>query len=145
MNQRLRVAVVDDHPLFRAGVVEALGDGPEFEIVGEAGTAEEAVELVRRESPEILLLDLGIPGSGLNAASAVISSYPSTRVVILTSSNDEDDVAVAMKAGARGYVLKGVGGRELIRILRRVTAGHIYISPQLADTLGAGPTESPST
>jgi len=129
MSQRLRLAVVDDHPLFRAGVVEALSD--EFEIVGEAGTAADAVELVRRESPDVLLLDLGIPGGGLNAAREVASSYSTTRVIILTSSNDEDDVAAALNAGAKGYVLKGVGGRALGRIIRQVMAWRMLVSPQL--------------
>jgi two-component system, NarL family, nitrate/nitrite response regulator NarL len=145
MAHRIRVAVVDDHPLFRAGVLEALGDPSEFEIVGEAETAEDAIELARRESPEILLLDLGIPGSGLKAAGTVTASYPSTRVVILTSSSDEENVEAAMKAGARGYILKGVGGRELTRILREVMAGQIYVSPQLSNSANYNSIESPRT
>jgi DNA-binding NarL/FixJ family response regulator len=139
MTQRLRIAIVDDHPLFRAGVVRVLSDRPELEIVGEAGTAEDAVELVRREAPAILLLDLGIPGGGLNAARTLTSSHPGTRIVILTSSADPENVDAALQAGAQGYVLKGVGGRELSRIIALVMAGRVFVSPPLAEGLGVIP------
>jgi len=141
MIQKLRIAIVDDHPLFREGVVKVLGERSEFEIVGEAGTAKDAIELVRRESPEVLLLDLGIPGGGLNAARAVFSSHPATRIVILTSSSDPEHVEGALMAGARGYVLKGVGSRELTRIIQEVVAGRIYVSPPLDGGLELGPNE----
>lgn len=133
MRQRPRVAVVDDHPLFRRGVVEALDATSGFEIAGEAGSAEEAVELVRRESPDILLLDLNIPGGGLSAAHAIASMGLPTRVVILTLSDSREDAAAALDAGVRGYVVKGVGSRGLIRILEEIMAGAVFLSPLLVD------------
>lgn len=128
----MRVVVVDDHPLFRAGVIQALQGQSGLQIVGEGDCAADAVDLVRRHSPEILLLDLDLPGGGLNAVQAITSSFPDTKILILTVSQSEENAAAALKHGARAYVLKGVGGSKLVGILKAVMEGEIFVSPPLA-------------
>ena len=135
MTEKIRIVVVDDHPLFRDGVVRTLEADPGFEIVGQGATAKEAIQLTKQELPELLLLDLDIPGGGLSAAEAVAAACPVTKVVMLTVSEDEENLAAALKAGARAYILKGVGGRELIRILNSVREGEVYVNPTLATSI----------
>jgi two-component system, NarL family, nitrate/nitrite response regulator NarL len=132
MNERIRVVLVDDHPMFREGVVHALSSQPDIEVVGQGGTAEEALRLSQELLPDILLLDISIPGDGLNAAQAVASACPVVKVVMLTASEEEDDVLAAFKAGARGYVLKGVSVAEMVGILRSAYLGEVYVTPALA-------------
>jgi two-component system, NarL family, nitrate/nitrite response regulator NarL len=132
VNEPIRVVVADDHPMFRAGVVSSLAAHPDFEVVGEGASADEAVELATRLSPDVCLLDIAMPGGGLIAAREITASLPSTRVVMLTVSEDEDDLLAAMKSGASGYVLKGAPGSELMNVLRVVNAGEVYVAPGLA-------------
>ena len=108
MKDHIQILVVDDHPLFREGVVRTLGSEPDMEIVGEATTADEAWSLAAELLPDVVLLDITIPGGGLEAAAQIAASSPVTRIVMLTASEAEDDVLKALKAGARGYILKGV-------------------------------------
>jgi RNA polymerase sigma factor (sigma-70 family) len=111
-------------------------DGTEdFEVVGQAGSAQEAVQLARDLLPDIILLDIDMPGSGLEAARIVADELPVTRIVVLTSSEEDDHLIGALKIGARAYILKGVAARELIRILRAVWAGESYVPPMLAASL----------
>ncbi len=135
MSEKIQVVVIDDHPMFREGVVHALGSHPDIEIVGQGGSAEEALRLTRQLLPDIVLLDISIPGGGLNAAGAIAESFPVVKIVMLTASEEEDDVLAALKAGARGYVVKGVSGREMAGILRTAYAGDVYVTPTLAATL----------
>jgi DNA-binding NarL/FixJ family response regulator len=128
----LQVVVADDHPLFREGVIASLSSADGIVVVGEAGEAETAVRVVRETVPDVVLLDVDMPGSGLQAASRIASASPSTRVIMLTVSEDEDHLLTAMKAGASGYVLKGVSASELTRIVRSVSAGDVYVAPSLA-------------
>jgi DNA-binding NarL/FixJ family response regulator len=128
--QSFRVAVVDDHPLYREGVVSALSAHKGLEVVAEAETADEAARLVATLAPDLLLLDLSIPGGGLEVLRAIAGR--STRVLVLTASEREDDVFAALKAGAGGYVLKGVGGADLVQIALSVAAGDVYVPPSLA-------------
>lgn len=132
MAERIQVVVVDDHPLFREGVVHTLGSQPDLEIVGQGETAEEAIRLSQELMPDILLLDISIPGGGLSAARAVSQACPVVKIVMLTASEQEDDVLAAFKAGARGYVLKGVSAREMAAILRATQGGEVYVTPTLA-------------
>ncbi len=127
MNQKTRVVIVDDYPSFREGVAQLLSSAPDTEVVGLGGSAEEAALLAADLQPDVLLLDLDMPGGGLNAARAVAVCCPAVKVVILTVSHDEDDLLAALQAGARAYVLKGVSGRDLTRILRSVQAGKRYL------------------
>lgn len=135
MNDQVQVLIVDDHPLFRDGVVQTLRADPEMEIVGQAKTAAEAVRLAAELLPDVILLDITIPGGGLNAAQSIAASLPITKIIMLTASEAEEDVLTALKAGARGYILKGVSGDELIKIVRAVNAGEAYVTPGLAATL----------
>jgi two-component system nitrate/nitrite response regulator NarL len=132
VSDTIRVAVADDHPMFRAGVVASLREVDDIEVVGEAGDAAAALALARRELPDVMILDIAMPGSGLTAAREIAAACPATRIVMLTVSEDEDDLLAAVKAGASGYVLKGAGAGELVSIVRSVNAGEVYVAPALA-------------
>jgi DNA-binding NarL/FixJ family response regulator len=132
MTEAIRIVVADDHPMFLDGLVATLAADEELAVVATAGDAVAAVRAVREHSPDLALLDVAMPGGGLEAARQISSACPKTRVVMLTSSEDEDDLMAAMKAGARGYVLKGVAGRELRAILKSIHAGGTYLAPGLA-------------
>ncbi len=135
MADRIQIVVIDDHPFFREGVVNKLRSEPDFEIVGEGETAAAAISLTEDLVPDLLLLDISIPGGGLNAAQTIAAKSPVTKVVMLTASEEEEDLSDALKAGAKAYVLKGVTPRELIRILRAVHSGEAYVTPTLAASL----------
>jgi two-component system nitrate/nitrite response regulator NarL len=150
MSEPLQIAIIDDHPLFREGVVHTLGSQPDIEVVGEGESAADALRIVAERMPDILLLDVSMPGGGLNAVRQIATSFPVVKVVMLTVSESEDDVTAALRAGARAYVLKGVASRELARILRSVAAGEVYVTPSLAASLlyemtgGRGPNAAPN-
>ena len=131
-NNTIRVVVVDDHPLFREGVVNTLETNPDFEVVEQGDSAEDAVKLAKEFLPDIILLDITMPGGGIKATQTVSTICPVTKVVILTVSEDDDDVMTALKSGARGYILKGVGGAQLQSILKDIYNGEIFITPELA-------------
>lgn len=135
MSDMIQLLIVDDHPLFRDGVVQTLGAESDIEIVGEATTAAEAVRLAAELLPDLILLDITIPGGGLNAAASISATSPVAKIVMLTASETEEDVLSALKAGARGYILKGVSGRDLVKIVRSVYAGEAYVTPSLAASL----------
>jgi DNA-binding NarL/FixJ family response regulator len=128
----IRVVVADDHPLFRQGVINSLQSSAEIRVVGEAADATRAIEQVREHLPDIVLLDVTMPGDGIQAARAIATSCPATRIIMLTVSEDEDDLMAAMKAGARGYVLKGVSSDELTNVVKSVSNGEVYVAPGLA-------------
>jgi DNA-binding NarL/FixJ family response regulator len=132
MTEVIHVAVADDHPMFRAGVVMSLRAEPDIEIVGEAADAGTALALARAVLPQVMILDINMPGGGLDAARSIATACPATRIVMLTVSEDEDDLLAAMKAGASGYVLKGAGASELAGVIRSVHAGEVYVAPALA-------------
>lgn len=133
MSEPVRVLIADDHPLFREGVVHSLADEPDITVIGQAATGEEALRLARDLLPDVALLDIAMPGQGgLATVAQVAAACPATKIVMLTVSEDEDDLLAAFKAGARGYVLKGVSARELARIIRAVAGGEVYASPALA-------------
>ena len=135
MGDLIRTIVADDHPLLRDGVVSSLRTTGDFLVVGEAADAPTALELAREHLPDLALLDVTMPGGGLNAARDIASVCPATKIVMLTVSEDEDDLLDAMKAGASGYILKGVASRDLLAILRRVLDGEVYVTPTLAGSL----------
>ena len=132
MTPAIRIVVADDHPMFLDGLVATLSADDELQVVAIVGDAVAAVRAVREHTPDLALLDVAMPGGGLEAARQISADFPATRVVILTSSEDQDDLTAAMKAGARGYVLKGVAGRELRAILKGIHAGGTYLAPGLA-------------
>lgn len=136
MTDSIRVLVVDDHPMFRQGVVHSLGMEPGLKIVGEAASGEEALTLALELLPDVVLLDISMPGwGGLVTVGKITMACPATRIIMLTSSEEKDKLLVAFKAGARAYVLKGVGARELVVVLRSVVAGEVYVSPSLASEM----------
>lgn len=138
----IRISIIDDHPLFRAGVAQSLQESGGFEVVAQGGTRDDALDIVARHAAEIVLLDVSIPGGGLEALNAIVAGHPGQKVVMLTVSESGGDVTRAMRAGAMGYVLKGVEAGSLARILQKIAAGERYVSPALSARLltdGAGP------
>jgi len=132
---KIRLAIVDDHSIFREGMLSVLSIEPDVEIVGQGASAEDAVRLARELLPDIIFLDISMPGGGLNAAQAIMENYPVVKIIILTGSEGEQHVMTALKTGARAYVLKGVAASELVNILHAVQAGEIYVTPTLAANL----------
>jgi two-component system, NarL family, nitrate/nitrite response regulator NarL len=135
MSDSIRVAVADDHPMFRAGVIQTLKIARGFDVVGEGSNAAEAVQLANDLRPDVILLDLNMPGGGLEAAAEIARSCPEVRVIILTVSELEENVASSLQAGVRGYILKGSCGSELTRVVQMVCDGESYVSPGLAARL----------
>lgn len=132
---KIRLVIVDDHPIFREGVASILGSEPDLEVVGQGVSADDAIRLTRETLPDIILLDVNMPGGGVNAAATVATSFPVVKIIMLTGSTEEDDVVTALKAGAHAYVLKGIAARELNGIVHSVYAGEGYVSPSLAAAL----------
>jgi DNA-binding NarL/FixJ family response regulator len=133
MPEAVAVLVADDHPIFRAGVVHALAREPGVAVVGEAASGEEALCLARELLPDVVLLDVSMPGwDGLVTAERIATACPATAIIMLTASEDHDKLLAAFKAGARGYVLKGVSAPELVRVIRGAMDGEVYVSPPLA-------------
>jgi len=135
MPDALRIAIVDDHPVVREGVIHILSGTDDVQVVAQGATASEAVRIVHQHSPDILLLDLGIPGIGLDALRQIMKEAPRTKVVILTMSDNNADVLEALRCGASGYILKGVSGTELRAALHRVQGSGSFVSPDLATRL----------
>lgn len=130
---KIRVVVADDHPLYREGVARSLADDAAFAVVGQASDADAAVELAQRLAPDIVLLDISMPaGGGISALRRIMAGALPPKVAMLTVSEEDDDVMQALKAGAVGYILKGVGSRELVSIVKDVARGQSYVSPTLA-------------
>ena len=148
MAETLQIAIVDDHPLFREGVAATLRRQPGFEVVAEGASAADAVAIAGQRLPDILLCDLSMPGGGLEAVRQIAAAYPVVKVIMLTVSQDEEDVTTALRAGARAFVLKGVAARELVEIIRSVAAGDAYVTPSLAASLlfdlRSGPSHRPN-
>ena len=134
MKERLRIAVVDDHPLFREGVVRSLSELG-FAVVGEGAGGEDAIQLVQSQRPDILLMDISMPGGGIEAISPILKLNPAQKIVMLTVSETLQDAAAAFRSGASGYVLKGVGAKDLAQILRTIAQGQTYMPAALSARL----------
>lgn len=133
MAEPIRVLLVDDHPLFREGVAASLATSPDFQVVAQACSGEEAIELAASVHPELVLLDVSMPGmGGIAAVAPIVARLAGVRIVMLTMAEAPELLMAALKAGAHGYVLKGVSASELRMILRRVADGEAYVSPCLA-------------
>lgn len=135
MSDLISIVVVDDHPLFREGVVSTLQESGYFDVVAQAGTLEDAVIQAEKHLPDLLLLDVSMPGGGIETARVITEKVPIVKIIMLTVSEQEDDVQAALRAQARGYVLKGVASNDLIAILKDIHSGDSYISPNLAANL----------
>ncbi len=135
MPHRARVAVVDDHPIFREGVVYTLKATKLFDVVAVGGSMDEAVAIAAEKKPDIMLLDISMPGGGIAAASQIAGSDPAIKLIMLTVSEREEDVTASLQAGVRAYLLKGTSGPEFTRVVEAVKNGESYVSPGLAARL----------
>ncbi len=136
---RIRVLLVDDHPLFRSGVRSLLARQPDVEVVGEAADGLDGVQQARQLRPDVVLLDLNMPGaSGREAVKTLSEDLPGTRVLMLTVSEDADDLIETLQAGAAGYLLKNIETEYFVDAIRRAAAGDSVISPEMTGKLVAG-------
>jgi DNA-binding NarL/FixJ family response regulator len=129
----VRVVVADDHPLFRGGIRALITDSPETEFVGEASDGDEVIAVVDAVDPDVVVMDLRMPGrSGIEATRAIVASHPQVAVLALTMVDEDGSVFAAMRAGARGYVLKGAGPQEILRAILVVASGEAIFGPAIA-------------
>jgi DNA-binding NarL/FixJ family response regulator len=134
----IRVLLCDDHALVRSGLRRLLESEPRFEVVGEAADAEEAVAFVGHEQPDVLLLDIVMPGrTGIEAIPDLIAASPETRILVLSMQDDPSYVRQAFAAGANGYLLKEAADAELVQAIEDVAAGHRYVHPAIGARLAA--------
>ena len=133
----IRILLVDDHPLVRDGLRARLEAVPTFDVVGEAGSAAEALEVARARAPDLVLMDINMRGTnGIEATAAFRAQCPAIAVLILSMHDKQEYVAQAMAAGARGYVLKDAPGKDIVVAIETVMSGGIYYSAALANQLG---------
>jgi two-component system response regulator DevR len=134
--RRARVLLVDDHEVVRLGLMTLINDRDDMEVVGEAGTAGEALRAVERLRPDVVLMDIRLPGEGgIEATQRITRDFPETKVVILTSFADDELVVRAIQAGAAGYVLKQVGNEELLRAIQAAARGQALLDPETTQRL----------
>ena len=139
MSARLRILLVDDHALFRGGVKALLARQPDMEVVGEASDGLDGVQQARRLRPDVVLLDLHMPGmGGRDAVRAIAEDLPDTRVLMLTVSEDADDLLDTLAAGAAGYLLKNIDTEYFVDAIRRAASGDSVVSPEMTGKLVAG-------
>lgn len=138
MNESCRVLIVDDHPLFRRGLVQLLRTIPAFVLVGEAGSGAEGLALARELRPDLILLDLNMrDGDGLDMLRGLRTARSEARVVMVTVSDSGEDVVAALRGGAEGYLLKDMEPEAMLKALQAVAAGRVVIPPQLNHLLAA--------
>lgn len=131
-----RILLVDDHEVVRLGLKALLEHHPQFEVVAEAGTAKEALEQTASHLPDIVLMDIRLPGaSGIEACEEITKNYADTRVIMLTSYAEDEMLFSAIRAGASGYVLKQIGGDDLIRALEAVGRGEALLDPAVTQRI----------
>lgn len=135
MADRLRLLLADDHTLFRQGLRRLLADHPRLVVVGEAGSADEVLRQARALRPDIVLMDVHMPGSGIEATRQLRAELPEIHVLVLTISEDEEDLRAALLAGANGYLLKSSDFDQLLTSLDRLAAGHAAASPEILTKL----------
>jgi two-component system response regulator DevR len=127
---KTRVLLVDDHEVVRLGLMTLINDQPNMQVVGEAGTTAEAVRAVEWLQPDVVLMDIRMPGEGgIEATQQIVARFPKTQVVMLTSFADDELIVRAIRAGAKGYVLKQVGNEELLRAITAVARGEALLDP----------------
>jgi len=128
----IRVVIADDHPLYRDGVSRTLTETGRFAVVAQAATGREALAQVQRAAPDLVLLDISMPDGGLATLRQIMALSAPPRVAMLTVSEEDDDIMQALKAGALGYILKGVGARDLAQIVADLAEGRSYVALSLA-------------
>lgn len=133
MDQKIRVMSVDDHPLMQQGIAALVNDQPDMEVVGHAARVAEAFEMFEQCRPDVVLMDMRLgDGSGVEAMERIFESNPDARVVILTMKDGDVEIRRALKAGAKGYILKTMPPKELLQVIRKVHAGRKHIPPEVA-------------
>lgn len=136
MTQRIRIVIADDHPIVRSGLAGSLGSQPDFEVVGEAATGVEAIDLASSLKPDLILMDIRMPNlDGASATQQIVAANPAARVLVLTTYSSDADVLRAVEAGAVGYLLKDVPHEELFSAVRAVARGERYIAQAVASRL----------
>lgn len=138
-----RIAVVDEHPLFAEGVLNVLKNSGRFEVVAIGASADQAVAIAREKRPDLMIVEINLPGGGLEAARRVTTESPSTKIVFLTSSETDEHVSTALRDGARGYVLKGIDKSEFVKIIAEIESGRFYVNPTIAARM-LGRTRAPA-
>jgi DNA-binding NarL/FixJ family response regulator len=134
--KRIRVLIADDHPLFRGGMHGLLDAVPDMDVVGEAATGEEAVALTAALHPDVIMMDIKMPGlNGIAATREILAANPQIGILVITMFEDDDTVFAAMRAGARGYLLKAAGHEEILRAIRGVANGEAIFGPGIARRL----------
>ena len=138
----IRVLAVDDHPLLRGGISALVNAESDMKLVAEATTGEEAIEMFRVHRPDVTLMDLQLPGlNGIDAIHEIRNEFPDARIIVLTTYTGDVQVLRALRAGARGYILKGFVHRELLETIRAVHSGQKRIPPEIAAALAAHATD----
>jgi DNA-binding NarL/FixJ family response regulator len=136
VERTIRVLVADDHAVFREGLRAVLGPEPDMDVVGEAATGKEAVERATELGPDVILMDIQMPQiNGIEATRRILDASPRVGVVVLNMFEDDDSVFSAMRAGARGYVLKGAPPSEILKVVRAVAGGEAHFGPEIARRL----------
>ncbi len=134
----IRVVVVDDHTLVRQGIVGLLASQPDIEVVGQAGNAREAMTVIASVTPDVVLMDIAMPGqSGLDATREIRDRFPAVQVLVVTIHDREDYLFQALRAGAAGYVLKGAEVHDLLEAVRTAQRGEVYLFPSVTKKLVA--------
>lgn len=132
----IRILVVDDHALFRRGITALLSRNQQVSVVGDAGDAGEAIRRAQELQPDLILLDNHLPGvNGVDALPALLAAAPNARILLLTVSEDSEDLTAALRGGADGYLLKTIEGEELIKSIQRVMTGECVIAPEMTKKL----------
>jgi DNA-binding NarL/FixJ family response regulator len=136
-NQKpIRILVVDDHFMVRMGLSASLNVEPDMQVVAEAGSADAALEAYRKHHPNIVIMDMRLPGkSGTDCTAEILREFPDARILILSTHSGEEEIYRAMQAGARGYVVKSIVREELLRAVREVHRGGTYLDPLVASHL----------
>ncbi|MBK1851756.1 MULTISPECIES: UvrY/SirA/GacA family response regulator transcription factor [unclassified Marinobacter] len=132
----IRVLVVDDHELVRSGITRMLADDPDIDVIGQSPSGEDAIEFVRNERPDIVLMDIRMPGiGGLEATRRILRIDDTVRVIVVTACADDPYPARVMQSGASAYITKGADIREMVRSIRMAHSGQRYISPEIAQKM----------
>ncbi|WP_141430618.1 response regulator transcription factor [Bacillus sp. 03113] len=133
---KINILIAEDHPIYRDGLSNVLSFVEEFDVIGQAESGEEALVLVEQLKPDVVLMDINLPGiNGIEATREISQNYPSVKVLILTMFDDDKSVFSAMKAGARGYLLKGAKQKEIMRAIYAIADGEAIFSPMIANRM----------
>ena len=131
-NQAIKILIIDDHILFREGLVSLFKSIPDFEVIGEGGTVHEGISLAFELHPDIILMDFSLPdGTGLDATTVILSEFPDCKIVFLTVNERSGDLLAALQGGAKGYMLKNIPSKDLISSLRALGCGEVALSRQM--------------